>query len=453
MPHANRRNPMDHVATRGCSAKIDRRAAMRAANWNAAIWAIGNGLAGTTLVVYLARQLGADGIAVSWIVAAPQLAGVLRLFAPALSQRWGDRKRFCIAIFVASGVALAALPLVCAPGVLPTTEQSLVALVVLWCVYHLFEYLATVALWSWIGDLTPRAIRGRFIGGRERALTLARIAGLLIGSQIADQWKAAHAAEPTMQWIGYAIAAGIGALFMIGAVAPLVRMPDVSARDKSNSGSLSGTWATCAAMLAPLGDRQYRPLLMFGCWFSFCNGLAQAPQYLFHTRVLDLALTSVVVMQTVMRLGQSAVSPTLGRIADRGHSTAMMMWSQAIVASSTLFFYVATPSAWLWFAGAHLAWIAYAGLNVGLPRAMLNLSTEGASANPIAAYFAVSGVVFAAGSLIGGYWFEQLAVTPTWMASIPGVEDRYDLFFLGSAVLRVAGIFWIARIVDPITRR
>jgi MFS family permease len=120
MPHANRRNPMDDVATRGCSAKIDRRAAMRAANWNAAIWAIGNGLAGTTLVVYLARQLGADGIAVSWIVAAPQLAGVRRLFAPALSHRWGDRKRFCIAMFVASGVALAALPLVCAPGVLPT---------------------------------------------------------------------------------------------------------------------------------------------------------------------------------------------------------------------------------------------------------------------------------------------------------------------------------------------
>jgi MFS family permease len=158
-------------------------------------------------------------------------------------------------------------------------------------------------------------------------------------------------------------------------------------------------------------------------------------------------------MQTVMRLGQSAASPALGRVADRGFTVRMMMASQAIVATSTLFFYVATPEAVWWFAGAHLAWIAYAGLNVGLPRLMLNLSPAADSSRHVAAYFAASGLVFAAGSLIGGQLFEQLAAAPSWMSRIPGVADRYDLFFLGSAALRLVGVAWIARIAETDNHR
>jgi predicted MFS family arabinose efflux permease len=207
--------------------------------------------------------------------------------------------------------------------------------------------------------------------------------------------------------------------------------------------------AACRSMLAPLADRRFRPLLAFGCWFSFCNGLAQAPQYLFQQRVLELSLTSLLVMGIAMRLGQSAVSPTLGRVADRGFSVPMMMASQTIVAASTLFFYIATPASPWWFAGAYLAWIAYAGLNVGLPRLMLNLSPDADSSRHVAAFFAVSGLVFAAGSLLGGHLFERLAVAPSWMTRIVGVEDRYDLFFLGTAALRLLGIAWIARIAEP----
>lgn len=428
---------------------------MRCAYRNAAVWAIGNGLASTTLVVYLARQFGAGGIAISWIVAAPHLVGALRIFAPALAERWGDRKRFCIAMYVASGVVLLALPGVCVPGLLGDARRSLFALVVLWCLYHLLEYLATVALWSWLGDLVPSAIRGRFIGRRERALTLARIGGLLAGGQVADQFKAVYASDPSVHWIGYAIAAVAGAVFLIAAVAPLLRMPRAAPRgevlpdERSPNRPRTGFVTAFHSMLAPLADRRFRPLLAFSCWFSFCNGLAQAPQYLFQQHVLALSLTSVVVMQIVMRLGQSAVSPALGRIADRGFSTPMMMASQAVVAASTLFFYVATPASAWWFAGAHLAWIAYAGLNVGLPRLMLNLSPDADSSRHVAAYFAVSGLVFAAGSLLGGHLFEQLAAGPSWIERIPGVDDRFDLFFLGSTALRLVGVVWIARIAEP----
>ena len=115
-----------------------RRRAQRLAVWNAAVWAIGNGLASTTLVVYLARELHAErlGLGIGLMVAAPQISGLLRLGAPALIERLGSRKRFCLASFLLSALLLLALPWLCAPERLPTPGWSLAALISLWCLYH-----------------------------------------------------------------------------------------------------------------------------------------------------------------------------------------------------------------------------------------------------------------------------------------------------------------------------
>ncbi len=101
-------------------------------------------------------------------MAAPQITGLLRLGAPALIERLGGRKRFCLAAFLLSALLLLVLPWVCAPGRLPSPGWSLAALILLWCLYHLFQYLATVGLWSWLADVAPQPVRGRFLGWRER---------------------------------------------------------------------------------------------------------------------------------------------------------------------------------------------------------------------------------------------------------------------------------------------
>ena len=119
-----------------------RRRARRLAVWNAAVWSIGNGLASTTLIIYLARELHAErlGLGIGLIVAAPQIAGLLRLGAPAMIDRLGNRKRFCIGTFLLGALVLLALPWVCAPGRLPSPRWSASALVLLWCLYHLYGF-------------------------------------------------------------------------------------------------------------------------------------------------------------------------------------------------------------------------------------------------------------------------------------------------------------------------
>src|SRR4030042_194042 len=162
---------------------FQRRRARRLAYWNGAIWAIGNGLASTTLVVYLALELGAGriGLGISLILAARNVVGLLRLGAPAMIGRLVDRKRFCLGTLRLGTLILLTLPWASKPGNLPSPGASLAALVVLWCVYHLLQYLGMVALWSWLADLVPVRIRGRFLGRRQRCLSAGEAVAMLCG--------------------------------------------------------------------------------------------------------------------------------------------------------------------------------------------------------------------------------------------------------------------------------
>jgi len=231
--------------------------------WNGSLWALGNGLASTTLVIYLARELYAErlGLGIGLILAAPHIAGLLRLGAPAMINRLGDRKRFCRASFLLSALVLLAMPWVCAPGRLPSPGWSLATLILLWCLYHLLQYLATVALWSWLADAAPQRIRGRFFGWRERWMvagtaTAALSAGLFV-------WGV-RATQPGLPaWIPYAVMTGLGAIFMLAALAPLALMPPCAPPPSVPRG------VTFRSIIKPFGDARFLRLLAFGCWFSF----------------------------------------------------------------------------------------------------------------------------------------------------------------------------------------
>src|SRR5882757_4773463 len=110
--------------------------AMRFANANAALWAIGNGLISTLLIIYLASDLGASGLSLSLILAAPRFAGLLRLGVPALMARLRARKTACISAYVLSSIVLCAVPLVAALHDRIDNRFAIGLFVGAWCLYH-----------------------------------------------------------------------------------------------------------------------------------------------------------------------------------------------------------------------------------------------------------------------------------------------------------------------------
>ena len=414
---------------------------MRLAYWNGAVWAVGNGLVSTALIIYLATELGVKraGLGKSLIIAAPCLAGLLRLGAPAIIGRLVDRKHFCLGCYWLSTCALLTLPRVCVPGFLPTPRDSLSALVALWCVYHLMQYLGTIALWSWLADLVPPRIRGRFIGRRNRWMVVGEASAMIASGLFVWQWKEWFPDGPG--WHPYAISAGLAACFMIMAIVPLLLMTRPTDRGSAPRSGL------LRSLRAPFADPRFLRLVLFGCWFSLSTGITQFAQYKYTIDVLVVGLFAFLAMKTGMKGGQFAVSPWMGRLADRIGNRSVMIVCLLLCSQGPAFYLLATPETWWWIIGAWVVWISYAGMNVCLPNIMLKLSPEKSNAPYIAMYYAVTGLCYALNTILGGYLSDRFRDETFHFGGM--VFDYYDAIFLLGWIARTLGVLLLLMVSEP----
>jgi MFS family permease len=412
------------------------------------VWAIGNGLAGTMLILHLAYELNVDriGLGISLILAAPQLVGVLRLLTPLVSGRLINRKLFCIGTFSIAALLLAFLPIFAKPGLIPSTRVAIILLVSLWGVYHLFQYFGTVAFWTWLSDLVPLRIRGRFIGRRERWLVLGQAIAILVAGVGIHLWRQGH--KDQEDWLPCFLLAVGGALFMLLALVPIVRMPHPVPRKKSRQRTLQ-------EIFSPFADRNFLRLLAFGCIFSLANGLTNSANYLFPYTVFKFdpvyILALMLTLRTGMRAGQIGISPTMGRLVDRLGNRRVMLVCGLIVAQGPLFYFVSSIVHPWWFIGAWVIWIAYAGLNVGLPNLMLKLSPQLSPTPYVAAYFTTTGLFLAASTVLGGWLFDTFGQTGFALGSL-GTFAYYPTLFFTGWLARMFSVLLLWLIVRETTR-
>jgi MFS family permease len=409
------------------------------AHCNALLWGLGNGLISSALAGYLARQLGAAGLAIALIFASQHLVGGLRLSTPWILHWVGSRKWFAVGAFSVSALLLLILPGICEPGHPADQAFKLRAFVALWGGWHLAMFVGMIALWSWMGDLVESKVRGKFIGVRQAWLMAGQILGLLAAGWFAmwyPTWNTGATRWQTLAWPALA-----GGWCMLLAVLPLVWMPDVKLRTTNRD--------YAAELWAAVTDRRFRPLLAFWCYAGLVNGVSQAVQGLYPIVVLKLPVSTTLAMLAAMHLGQILLSPLLGYFADRGNSRTVMIVSQVLV-SIALFFYplaivVPAPGAHVFPYGmwlAHGLWIAYSGLNVCLPHLMLKLSPGENSPPYISTYFALSGLAIAVSAIVCGQWFDSLPLNFHFDLGTLSL-DRFELFLYLGAVLRLTSVVWL----------
>jgi hypothetical protein len=263
-----------------------------------------------------------------------------------------------------------------------------------------------------------------------------------------------HKGYPHMNWIGYAIPAGLGAWFMIAAIVPLWLMPRAEAVSRTRSAI---DWQSLAR---PFTDSRFLRLLLFGCWFSFSNGLTQTVQTTYPAKVLQISLLAILAVSTGMRLGQLSICPKLGRMTDRMGNKTVMMFCLLATAQGPLFYVFSTPRQPWWFVGAWILWIAYAGLNIALPNLMLKLapgqsgagatagSSSSASNTPyIAAYFTVTGLCYATNTILGGWLFDRYGKSSFEL--LGGTLDYNQWIFVIGWIARCLGILALMLVIEP----
>lgn len=416
------------LASRPPISRSERRHSIIAAYANGGLWGIGNGLASTTLVTYLAKEYGATGVAVSWLLAAPAFVGLLRLLTPYWLGKVGSRKTFCTAMFLLSAAVLFALPFVSAPDVLPGQQWSIIALIVSWIGYRVLEYIGAVALWSWLGDLVPDAVKGAFIGRRQAWVNAGKVFGIVIAAVGTHLWMDHCDAvnQPNQKWLAYAVCSVASALMVIISLVPVLGMTNLPMPRRHASKPTS----LYHQLWAPLQGPKFRKLLRFGIWFSFSNGLSQTARFVFFAYHLDVSFAIKKSLDASSRGTQSLIMPWIGDWIDRHGNVKVLAISQAMIAAAPLFFLVATPDAKWWILGGYFCWLAYAGQNVVQPSLMLALSDQEEKPAYIAAYYAWCHVALAVGSLLGGVLFD-------WLKSIVEADEPSGTFFNHFAIVFV----------------
>lgn len=416
------------------------RRAIRLSYIAAVVWAAGNALLSTQLIIFLAQEYGAQGREVSFLLAAPALVGLLRLFTPMLIDNYGGVKRLCLGTSIGSYVMLGAIPLLALRG-MPSgnVRATLPALIAVYCTSQLLEQIGTVVLWTWLGDLVPRRWLGRYFG-RRTLLQLCAVVPMLLLSVAATEYLQTNFPAQSRS-LPYAVLTGTGTVLMLLAMWPLSRMPDVPHRATERT-------PIGAQLAAPLRQTSSRRLLGYGCWFAFFNGLTATPQNIFPKGVLKLNVRDLQGMQTVMRLGQAGLSFIVGPWSDRRGNRSILILSQLAVGLAPLFFLWATPAHPYRLYGAYVLWAAYVGINICLPNLAMLLAPPGGRSSHLAAYYAYTSLFLTVGTLVGGELFDY-ARRPefkSFWATAP--LDPFQTAFVIALITRPAGALLLLRVKE-----
>lgn len=414
--------------------------------WNATLWGLGNGLVSTSLIIYIVQTLAEGmmsrammGVAISWVIAAPRLIGVLRILTPSLIDGLGSRKWLCFFGYFFSPLILLLLPTLMPfyLAVDPLFINVVLCVVgLIWAVYHLVEYFATIALWAWLGDLLSPCIRTRFIAKRERWMIAGQFIGMLTAGLYT--WLLHPLVTTTRERLdNYTTPAWWGIAFLLMAAFPLLAIREIAWQRAETLGK------RLAELGQPFGSVLFLPFLLFGCWIQLANGLTQTPQSVFLIYVLGVSMLVNLLLQSGTRLGQMGMTRMVARFIDHWGNYRVIALSLLVVSSGQLCYLYATPTCWYPIIGAAVIWCCWVGVNIGIQNLTIILAPASQRTSYIALYYTLTTLTFGLATLAGGTLFDWFKTTRVLLPFVGMEVGYYEIAFVSGWVLRSAGVLFL----------
>jgi len=267
------------------------------------------GIVAGVIINGLLLALGARPVHFAVLNALPLLTQVFGLYAARILQEHDVRKGVVLVSEGLSRGLWALLPLLL---LLPAEGYGRVWFVLaVAALSHLLHAGGVVAWLSWVSDLVPEQIRGLYFGARTAITGVIGTAGVTLASIWADGARRDHVEgsaylEALLLTVGVALL--FAALSWMGLlVQPVRRMRNLVAR---------GWRAIGATLAAPEG----RPVARTWAAFAFSTGITMGLFTVFFLDRLSMSFLGVTVYGWVSLLVSLAMTPVLGRLADRyGH--------------------------------------------------------------------------------------------------------------------------------------
>ncbi len=442
-------------------------------------------------VKVFATMLGFDNIAFGLMTAVPFIATLGNLAASVLIERSGLKKYQFLYTATLSRfmwIVIAVIPLVLP---LPSKAAVWTMLAILMISWSL-NALASPAWLTWMGDLVPKRVRGRYFANRQiysrPAQIIAAIALGVVLDAATDVGKPeTAAAQPMLLWVICGIFAVAGVFGMmdillfrkVREVLPRVSTPPSPATLRD-------------VLISPLKDPVFRHFVGYGATIAFATAL---PGWFFYRNAMENLGFSKLAVNALFLV----ISPVLGllgaqlwgKLVDRwGRRPVLVLGTLMTLLSVMPWFFATrhTPAPAFvydavnavfraagsavgrpdWLTLTHeapvgafmiaviasvLGGIAWTGISLAQTAITLGFSDGLGRSKHVAASAVLISVGGMAGGVLGGLLAQYLVYFETHPLHVgPFIWNNWHATFAASLVFRIVALAWLVRMPDPGSR-
>lgn len=375
---------------------------------------------GTTAMIGLATELGANDMIFGILSAMPQITALLQLPYSVLVNRTHKRKKYMLTLGLFSRVLWLFFGLI--PYLMPMAPATLQ----LWSIIFLLGIssccgaVINVCWFPWLSDLAPISIRARWMSIRESFLAAANVIIGVVVAYVLDTLP------PESRYV---------IIFLIGGAAGMLDMICFGFCEEVYSAPPRKQSLLRAFSEVFANKRFMRLVIMWTAWCFTANlsGVYLTP---YSMNVMGLSFLQIMIFSTIAASIVSIfVMPKWGLMLDRFGFRNVMMVS-CIVASLTPLFYLFSSPGNIWPTLLHnvIGAMFWCGCNLTASNMQLSCSPDETRPTYIAVFSCVTALVGTTlGSLAGGALLEGWRGAGMFTGSI----DRYQVLIILSCVLRL----------------
>ncbi len=415
-------------------------AGIRVSLWESALSNVMFVLVGGTYLTAFALLLGADPLHIGLIASLPALANLLQIVGSYLVQRTGQRKRLTIIFSLFSRLAwLMILPL---PWLVFGLEiQGIWILISLLAVSNIFGALAGAAWLSWLTDLVPSRLRGRFLSRRSMIAGVAGMTITLLAGHFLDIWNSIYT-SPRDASLGIVILFSVGVTAGLWSQVWLGRIPDYPLARAQKP-------AFWGSLREPLRDTNFRAFLVFSFMWAAMVGLS-SPFFAVHMITYLAIPFSIIAALSVVSGAFNILGLRIwGRMTDESGAKPFLRLCCLGAGILPLVWLLARPEAYLILWPLHaVIGLAWAGIGLTTSALLMNMAPQGNNAVYFALYAAVSGISGALAPMLGGVAGNLLAGVEVAVGPVV-LESLHFVFITSSAGRILVTIFLLGRVSVP----
>jgi len=397
---------------------------------------------GAPLTQY-AKGLRLGGFEFGLLAALPYLGALAQFPGSFLIERYGRRKAVFLGFGIAQRLVWGLIALI--PWALPDRAWP-AALLILVTLSAASGHLASPAFVSWMADLVPYRLRGRYFSRRSQLGQAVGIVVTLVIGYLLDRAQLVDRAT-LLRTISIAFAAGA----VVGAVDYVCFVPVPAREHRSPDRRLS----LAAVLRQPLANRSFRRFLGFNATLTFGIGYIGQFIWLYLLDVVGMdnmqANLMLVVVPGVVTM---TCYPLWGRLVDRlGRRPVLIIACLLIVHGALAWIFVRKDNWWLGYLAALLATAAWPGIEVASFNLILGMiRSKGDERSRGSSYVAINSLVVAGAGMLSGLFGGAVAhwLGNAWRGTFLGWPLTYHgVLFLISGGLRLASLAWLIGLEDP----